>query len=70
MVEHFYSAKQRLIIYISFSGDTFVFVNGTSSHFNFIVEKQHFNNLSVGRISVHNLGISVTFAEPYLIITI
>ena len=44
-----------------------VFVNGNLSYLTLIVEKQHFNNLSVGRISMHNLGTFVTFAEPCLI---
>ena len=47
-----------------------MFVNGNLSHFDLIVEKQYFNKHLVGRISMRNLGICVTFAEPYLIFMI
>ena len=72
MVEHFYSIKQLLrhILYTSFSRDTFVFVNGNLSHLTFIVEKQHFDNRSVCRFSMHNLGPFVTTSESYFIIMI
>ena len=56
----------RQILYIAFNRDTFVFLNENLSHLNLIVEKQHLNYLSVGSISLHNLGTFVTFVEPYL----
>ena len=58
----------RRILYIEFNRDTFVFLNGNLGHWILIVEKQHLNNLSVGSISLHNLGTCGTFVEPYLII--
>ena len=45
-----------------------MFLNENLGHLAFIVEKQHLNYLSVGSISLHNLGTFVTFVEPYLII--
>ena len=51
----------RLILYIAFNRDTFVFLNENLDHLTLIVEKQH---LSVGSIFLHNLGTSVTFVEP------
>ena len=56
------------IINIAFNRDTFVFLNENLGHLILIVEKQHLNYLSVGSISLHNLGVFVTFVEPYLII--
>ena len=56
--------------YISFSRDTLVFVNGNLSHLILIVDKQHFNNLWVGRISMHYLGTFLTFSEPSFIIMV
>ena len=48
-----------------------MFVNGNLSHLTLIVEKQHFDNLSVSRFFfMHNLGPLVTFAEPCFIIMI
>ena len=47
-----------------------MFVNDNLSHLTLIVEKQHFDNLSVGRFSVHNLEPFVTFAESCFIIMI
>ena len=58
----------RRILYIAFNKDTFVFLNENLGHLTFIVEKQHLNYLSVGSISLHNLGTFVNFVEPYLII--
>ena len=58
----------RLILYIACNTDTFVFLNKNFGHLTLIVENQHLNYLSVGSISMHNLGTFVTFAEPYLII--
>ena len=45
-----------------------MFLNENLGHFTLIVEKQHLNYLSVGSISLQNLGTFVTFAESYLII--
>ena len=45
-----------------------MFLNENLGHLTLIVEKQHLNYLSVGSISLHNLGTFVTFVEPYLII--
>ena len=47
-----------------------MFVDGILSHLTLFVEKQHFDNLSVGRFSMHYLGPFVTFAEPCFIIMI
>ena len=58
----------RRILYIAFNSDTFVFLNENLGHLTLIVEKQHLNYLSVGSISLHNLGTFVTFVEPFLII--
>ena len=58
----------RLILYIAFNRDTFVFLNENFGHLTLIVEKQQLNYLSVSSISPHNLGTFVTFVEPYLII--
>ena len=58
----------RLILYIAFNRDIFVFLDENLDHLTLIVEKQRLNYLSVGSIFVHNLGTSVTFVEPYLII--
>ena len=58
----------RRILYIAFNRDTFLFLNENLGHLTLIVENQHLNYLSVGSISLHNLGTFVTFAEPYLII--
>ena len=65
VVEHLKALNNfwRHILYISLSRYTFMFVNGYLSRSTFIVEKQHFNNLSVGSISMHN----ITFAEPCFI---
>ena len=43
-------------------------LNENLGHLTLIVEKQHLNYLSVGSISLHNLGTSVIFRESYLII--
>ena len=56
------------ILYIAFNRDPFVFLNENVGHLTLIVEKQHLNYLSVGSISLHNLGTLVTFVEPYLVI--
>ena len=45
-----------------------MFFDENLGHLTLIVEKQHLNYLSVGRISLHNLETIVTFVEPYLII--
>ena len=45
-----------------------MFLNENLGHLTLIVESQHLNYLSVGSISLHNLGTFVTFVEPYLII--
>ena len=45
-----------------------MFLNENLGHLTLIVESQHLNYLSVGSISLPNLGTFVTFAEPYLII--
>ena len=45
-----------------------MFLNENLGHLTLIVENQHLNYLSVGSISLHNLGTFVTFAEQYLII--
>ena len=45
-----------------------MFLNENLGYLTLIVENQHLNYLSVGSISLHNLGNFVTFAEPYLII--
>ena len=45
-----------------------MFLNENLGHLTLIVEKQHLKYISVGSISLHNLGTFVTFAEPYLII--
>ena len=58
----------RQNLYIAFNRDTFVFFNENLGHLSLIVEKQHLNYLSVGRISLHSLETIVTFVEPYLII--
>ena len=58
----------RQILYTAFIWDTFVFFNENLGHLTLIVEKQNLNYLSIGRISLHNLGTSVNFVEPYLII--
>ena len=58
----------RRILYIAFNRDTFVFLDENLGHLTLIVENQHLNYLSVGIISLHNLGTFVSFAEPYLII--
>ena len=58
----------RQILYIAFNRDTFVFLNDNLGYLTLIVEKQNLNYLSVGSISQHNFGTSVTFVEPYLII--
>ena len=58
----------RRILYIAFNRDIIVFLNKNLGHLALIVEKQHLNYLSIGSISLHNLGTFVTFAEPYLII--
>ena len=63
-----FSKFWQWILYISFNMDTFVFLNENLGHLTLIVENQHLNYLSVGSISLHNLGTFVTFAEPYLII--
>ena len=62
------SKFSRRILYLAFNRDTFVFLNENLGHLTLIVENQHLNYLSVGSISLHNLGSFVTFAEPYLII--
>ena len=58
----------RRILYIAFNRGTFVIFNENLGHLTLIVEKEHLNYLSLGSISLHNLGTSVTFREPYLII--
>ena len=42
-----------------------MFLDENLGHLTLIVEKQHLNYLSVGSISLHNLGTFVTFVEPY-----
>ena len=63
-----FSKFWRWILYKAFNRDTIVFLNENLGHLTLIVENQHLNYLSVGSISLHNLGTFVTFAEPYLII--
>ena len=58
----------RRILYIAFNSDKFVFLNENLGHLTLLVEKQHLNYLSVGSISLNNLGTFVTFVEPYWII--
>ena len=62
------SKSRRQILYIEFNKDTFVFLNKNLGHLTLFVKKQHLNYLSVGSISLHNLGTFVTFVEPYWII--
>ena len=45
-----------------------MFLNENLGRLILIVENQHLNYLSVGSISLHNLGTFVIFVEPYLII--
>ena len=45
-----------------------MFLDENLGHLTLIVEKQHLNYLSVGSISLHNLGTFVTFVESYFII--
>ena len=45
-----------------------MFLNENLGHLIRIVEKQRLNYLSVGSISLRNLGTFVTFVEPFLII--
>ena len=54
---------------ISFSRETYVFVDGSLNHLTLIVKKR-LNNLSVGRIFTQNSGTSVTIAERCFIINI
>ena len=70
VVEYLYGLKHilRRILYIAFNRDTFVFLNENLGHLTLIVGKQHLNYLSVGSISLHNLGNVVPFVEPYFII--
>ena len=56
------------ILYIAFNRDNCVFLNESFVHLTPIVENPHPNNLSVGSISLHNLGTFVNFVKPYLII--
>ena len=44
----------RQMFYIGFGSDTIVFLNENLGHLTLIVEKQHLNYVSVGRVSVHN----------------
>ena len=57
----------RQILYIAINRDTFVFLKENLGRLTLIVETQHLNYLSIGSISLHNLGTFVTFVEPYLI---
>ena len=57
----------RQILYITFNKDTFVFLHENLGRLTLFVETQHMNYLSVGSISLHNLGIFVPFVEPYWI---
>ena len=63
-----FSKLWRRILYIAINRDTLVFLNENLGHLTFIIQIQHLNNLSVGGISLHNLGTFVTFAEPYIIL--
>ena len=44
-----------------------MFLNENLGRLTLIIETQHLNYLSVGNISLHNLGSFVNFVEPYLI---
>ena len=55
------------ILYMTFNGDTFVFLTENLGHLTLIDEK-HLNYLPVDSFSLHNLGIFVNFVEPCLII--
>ena len=57
----------RQILYIVFNKDTFVSLKENFGRLTLIVETQHLNYLSVGCISLHNIGFFLSFVEPYLI---